>query len=939
MARWLTSSWRSLWPLFAVACIAGYLLPTAVSLSVYDRGVQVSVDARIQSGRVVELYVNGYRHEPITTLIVPGVRHTYNFPPILENVNFLRIDLGKINGAEVEVFEIAVSVDGKPAKRYGPDVIHRWVQSQPETIDGAARLSADSVRYVQKVYGPSLITYDVFAGGIPPGLRWLLPQDKEGIVLLFWAAFLLLVALGNTPLAARGQTLLILLAVPAVAIGLTHVLNGRINWPDPVDQAVGRAGYLGLSLIHNRLLALGVLTTSLMLSASAILLARRRPHDAAFASGDSLVTNSDHRRGLRRVVAALVVLVVASMFLSEVYGRINNLTIPFTNDWDGSNVNLWQYLVYRGLRPLRDFWFPYGGTWIFALPAPWGQLSESAMRAAVYIVCFLALVRICGLIPAILIIYIVLVSDRIQLMWAPWRYLLGVNVPLSYAAIGLGRRFSAGHLLFGAALCLALFFEPLQVAYATPAVLALLALDLMQRRTSIGMDLVTRLAREFALPVVYLIVYFTLISGIDELHGIMTFILSLGPHAYSSAVPTDFFKDVQWPFGVGLLLLAMPSALLGAGLYRRFSGHGTARVLDDVLIALGIVGFMYFQKHLVRPVEWQFVTPTLLAMLIWLAADRAFRHPLAAGFGGVAAGILFWSLTLTGAPEAIARQAVAAPMGALKSVRFIADSPDAIARIRDNSYAPARFSGYPRFNEIAERLRALAGSDDLPTVYAIGDLPMLYAMLHQPPPFGSDEYDDSPIFEQRRVLDWLAEKQPRFAVWNTNDSGFDGFQRIVRVPLLYAAAAENFVPVDMVGEFAILRRRNDGEPAAIKWWYERLGGTIDFGGLLRSSSFERLPDCRDAPSLTQCTPFLQIDVPPAARVKPRIGITISAGEFPFRIEFATTPNLGTYRLRLDRLWFWTVARNAGLPFRIVGADDPSVTATLTTKAPDTKSLY
>ena len=52
------------------------------------------------------------------------------------------------------------------------------------------------------------------------------------------------------------------------------------------------------------------------------------------------------------------------------------------------------------------------------VPAPWGSLSEASMRGAVYITFFLALVRLCGVIPAVLILYIVLVSDRIQLMWA-----------------------------------------------------------------------------------------------------------------------------------------------------------------------------------------------------------------------------------------------------------------------------------------------------------------------------------------------------------------------------------------------------------------------------------------------------------------------------------------------------------------------------------------
>jgi hypothetical protein len=947
--RDLTSP-RALLGLFLVFCFVGYELPTLTAFFTANRGVQVEIDAKIESGRIVELYVNGYRNPPLTVPITTGVRRTYIFPRIADNVNFLRIDLGKISGATVDVYGITISVDGKVAKQYEPDVIYQWVQSQPDSMQGPAEKHDDHVAYVQKVYGPSLLIYDLFAGGIPPALQWLLPQDRNGIVIIFCGTFLILIALARSPLRIRGQTLLILIGVPTASLLIVRVAYAIINWPDPVDQAVGRAGFFGLSTAPNRIAAGGTLLAALLLSAGAIFITcRARLWNANTGATDDATADAsiglasqgyDRYRVLRGFVAAFVVLVIASLYLSEVYPKILNLRVPFTNDWDANNVNFWQYLVYQGFRPLRDFWFPYGGTWIFALPAPWGQLSEASMRAAVYITFFLAVIRLCGIIPAILILYVVLVSDGIQLMWAPWRYLLGVNVALAYVAIGEARlQFNAGHLLFGVALSLALFFEPVQVLYAAPAILAKLLLDVFERKTPFGGGLVRRLVAEFSLPLASLIIYFSLISDVDELREIVMFMLSLGPHAYATAVPTDLAKDVQWPFGVGLLLLAGPSALIGAGLYRKLSGTSTAPAIDDVLITLGIVGFMYFQKHLVRPVEWQFTTPTLIAMLIWLVSDPAFRRGRVAVIGGVAAGIVFWSFNLTGAPGNLFREMIAAPQNAVDSIRVIISSPDVVTQARDNTYSPERFSTFPNLNNIAARLRALGGGEIPNPLYIIGDTPMLYALLHQVPPYNTNDFNTSPILEQRRVVDWIVQNRPNYAVWNTNDLQFDGFPRTVRLPLLYALDAATFVPAEILGEFAILKRRADGEAPALAWWRDRLGSKIDLGGLLRRSSFDRLADCIAAPSLERCTPFLEITVPAELRSQPRLAVLVAVGDLTFRIEFSPSPAIGTYHVRLNRLWFWDAARLAQLPFRIVGAENPAVTVTLVTKAPDDRSLY
>jgi hypothetical protein len=920
--------------LFLVSFGFGCGLPALTIFLTASRGVQIKVEANIQAGNVIRVYINGYRREPRVIPIAPATRQTYTVPRLLEDVSFLRIDLGHVSGARVELFGITVSINGQVAKRYDPDVIQRWIQDQPETVRGQVELLSDRVSFVQKGEGPSLIVTDEFRPGVPSFVQWLLPLDRDGIVLGFWLAFLLVIALARQPL---GVQTVLLITIPAASILAVRVAYATANWPDPVDQAVGVAAFRGLSLVANRLATFATLIAALATSAISIFLSRRLSCSKCVVKADGSIGAANRYETL---FVALVILVIFAMHLARVNYWITELSLPFINDWDNNAVNGWRYLTYSGLRPLIDFWFPYGGTWVFALPAPWGQLSQAMLQAAVYILCFLGLVRVCGLVPAILILYIVLVSDRIQLMWAPWRYLVGVNVVLTYAAIGEDRtRFGAGHLLFGIALSLAIFFEPVQVAYAAPAIAVKLLLDLAQGRTRLGWSLLRRAVAEFAVPLAYLVTYFLVISDLAELKAILSYLFSLGPHAYSAAKPTDLATPLARPFGVGFLLLAGPSSLIAVGLYRRLSRVNRIAVLDDVIIGLGLVGFMYFQKQLVRPADWQFVAPTVLAMLIWLVSDPALRRGRISLAGGVAAGILFWSLILTRAPVEVLQEAIAAPRNAMQSMAALVRSSDMIAKARENTYAPVRFSSFPELSEVVARLRTLGGGELPSPVYGIGDLPMLYALLRQAPPFNTNDFDSSPIFEQQRVIDWLVRHEPQFAVWNTNDLRFDEFQRVIRVPLLYAFDAAMFVPIETIGDFAILKRRKESEPPNLAWWRNRLGDTLDFGGLLRRSSFDRLAGCTAAPALDQCTPFLEITVPQELRSRSRLSVPIAAGNLTFHIAFAPSPKVGIYRVRLDRLWFWKSARLAGLPIHLLATENPLVTATISIRAHADDLLY
>ena len=66
----------------------------------------------------------------------------------------------------------------------------------------------------------------------------------------------------------------------------------------------------------------------------------------------------------------------------------------FGRHWDLENVTYWEFLIHNGSRPFRDFWYPYGGFYIFDLPLPVGILAKWGFLTVVYALFGLLLFRI-----------------------------------------------------------------------------------------------------------------------------------------------------------------------------------------------------------------------------------------------------------------------------------------------------------------------------------------------------------------------------------------------------------------------------------------------------------------------------------------------------------------------------------------------------------------
>jgi hypothetical protein len=915
---------RSYLPLLFCICMA----ISWVGLREIDRRIETSkgflvFSATIEKGDQIQAYVNADYYAPLVTPIISNARREYVLGPIFTIPRSLRIDLGKRNDSAIEISSVKFLSDNKSIYTWTTEDIRRSVASQPATTAAPPEIVGDAVRYVQKGDGPYVLL-DPPANLVDVGSMSLLARyvtafrGRSGVLAgAVLGCFLLLVVTIR-----RERSLVTILLSGTVilqTIFLVWFMVPLIHIPDPVAVEAGRAAFLGRSTSANQLTVLAALVAAIITAIGASVTLkqfRRSGHRYVEMSGrapSALDERSPAVKSASYGAAIVFCALLAAYFLSNVYFAIlKQINIPFSGSWDGNNVLLWNYLAHEGFRPLVDYWYPYGGTWMFALKAPWGPLIQNSYNSALYINLFLALYLVLGrrFLSAAVITLIVLIGQVDMLFWAAFRYLLAVNIVLSFVVVSR-HRWSAANLLFTASVGLAIVFEPIQCFYAAAGVFVLMLMDFWQCRRDSFREHAVRLVREFGPPAVVICVYLAVLASQGLLEGFVEFHLSLSAATFASSMPTDLRGSLHSLLGASSFVIIAPFVVIAIAIVRLRTFDLATENVDRALLGLGLAGFMILQKHIVREVEWQMVLPSGVALLIWAVRETEFRRWMPIAASGLISGALLFAASADGAPQTVIRDLAGAPESLASHFNEVVQTSGISREANDAAYSDKRLAAFTGERRVVERLDALGRREKNATVYVLGDAPTLYVLLRQAPPFQSNDYNASPVPEQQKVVSWLRGKRPAFVVWRTGDLAFDFVPRAVRDPYIYSEVAANYVPLEAVGEFSILRLRRDDEMPSLDWWREKLTPTIDLGHLLHGSRLTASPVC-PASTAAQCAEIIKVDLTKESQGAERIVVKIILGSLVFDVQFSPDRDKQTYLIPLERLWFWKAAEIAGL---------------------------
>ncbi len=929
----MVSFWRRPPPGGAVLVLFAAVL-TFVAATVLPRlfppnTVTVNVDMKASLGSQIHLYINDLSRPPLVLAIVEGQRHTYTFSGLpAEDIKLFRLDPVDAVPADVDLYSVDIRDSRGIVRHFAGADFGSWQNFNEKVLpmqDGAYHFTCITVPSVMYAGGhiplrrtaPVLVN-EFFAAIQSPDL----PNDiwALGLVLFVACAFCDRERVLHLPLAAA------ILAASFLAMSATL---RSVHSLDPVNLAVGRASFMGISTKASEMATLVAVLIACLLALAFKLLAdnlQRRgliqePHLSA--NSDVAPAGPFRRFAIPFLVSALLSLLTCPDLLGVAQSM---KTALFTPQWDANNFTYWTYLIHLGYLPYRDFWYPYSGLYTFEEQLPWGPLISWCYRVALYSVLFYSFYKLLRrrVSLALFVTLVMLVGDWTWMFPNAYRYLLAIAVFLAYLVIERVRPSPASLTVFWFACGLAFFIEPMQLVSAAAAIAAVVTFDLWQNRSRSVAYWRARALREALVPLVLvsLILFCFALKG--QLAGLAQLYLHAGDSAAYGAIPTD----ISWLKHISLgaiparlmdyssLILFGPPLCIGLGLFEKLRRPRVTDHRAEALLGLGVIYLLVLQKDLIRPMAGQFLLYLMLALLVYSAFGNRTRRALDYIASGFALGFIIFVLFQNGQVNVLARCLSGSPTGLAHNIQALTSRSDLLRAANASYFAPQHFARFPEEQQVAARLRALNPGQLTPQVFVMADEAVIYIVVGQTRPvFYASLYNASPIYDQQRLAQWITAAKPQFVVFEPGDPLFDGFQKLVRDPLVFETVVRNYVPQETVGRFEIARRRRAGEPIALAYWRDKLTPATDFGFLASLSSFSHSRACQSSPN-APCAEFLQVRVSDGARSAGRVTIPFEVGGLPFDLTFNIAPRKREYYILLDRFWPWRAGKDGNLTVRV-----------------------
>jgi hypothetical protein len=879
----------------------------------------IKVDLQADKGEAIEVYLNGSGY-PLRQRLVLNQRVTYVFHGAPSNISVLRLDPTDADGAHVTLYGLEVADGQGTLRRFTASDLMRWT---PANV-AAPELREGTFKFISATDDPILVTrVDVQSSQAYPSWweKWLRIQSSQESLPSFIAVGFALFAL--TGFSARGRFLEFPLAALAICalVAAARFTVDHYRHLAPASTSVGHATFYGLSTGANRLAIMAAFTVAAGLGAIGGVImrfTRRLARSTSLTDENLLAKRASFPRWARLLSCAIVVTIIGAILFPNLRGTASMLqTRLFSPQWDANNITYWSYLAERGYLPFRDFWYPYGGFYIFSVATPTDVILRWLYGWLLFAIFFISFYELSSrrIAPSIFATLFML-SGYLGLLSHVDRYLLCINVVISYLAIGYKSKWlSPGRFLFWLSCALALFFEPTQLIYGGAGIFATLVSGLWRVNSGQWDDWRSRLLKDFAVPAGFVLVLCCWLALHAQLAPFLRFQLNLIDMSTYSALPANLVVRLSEPLSAGFLALTVPIVMVTLGVLERLQGFDKNRCYADGLLALGVTGFMLLQKYIVREMNADMLTfcvASLLAYLFLRQGHRTLWEYLAVS---TISGMLVFLVIQTGIAVYMARSVREYPHRIEDTWRMLRRERSVFAAANAAQYAPGRFALLPDHLEANAWLRANR-EDRGEEIFSLTDDPVLYILSGESPVYQANLYNASPIYEQQRMVRWLKSENPEFLSLDASNVSFDALPLAVRCPLIFEYVIGRYVPAHVVGSIEILRRRRPEEVIPLPYWRDKLGSTHDLGHLPEVSSFGRFSPCPSR-GKSECVDFLEVHLTGQGEGTQNLVIPMEVEGLPFAIRMQTKPSQGIYYILLDRIWFWKIAREYSGEAKIV----------------------
>jgi hypothetical protein len=907
---------------WGAAAIALLVAMVIVFFQDHSASVEIGLEAdmMLSAGGGVELWINDWQHPSEKMPVVPGERHVYRFQKLPREIHLVRLDPTDLANARIVIYGITIRSRTQVLRKFEPAELSTWTSrnlSAPKTEDGG--LAFTSTNDDPIFVAPVLLR---LPGGFMQLLAALIEEPDSPILLSIPVFFLVLLVRMSTR-AGRLQAVMIALTAAAAYPVVLLVLKLNVLGPPGVRSAVGYAAYTGYAKANEHLATLLAMLVSIALGYGFAWLTGSRGE----TPGESI--DEELRAQSRRTVWLAHAGVFAFLFLYYLpdlwtgFGYLSRVEYhPGT--WDETATLTWSSMVNAGLLPFRDFWFPYSGSYIQLLPFPTGAITTVLHSALVLWILYLALFKLTGRRLIQTLVFFSLIVAPVFMNDTPGsnRYLLAPDVALWYAAISNEPRLRwRVHLPFAMFAGYAFFYEPTQIIYSGAGIAVhtvLLAAgrfrgrDLRERLISSWQILKQQLVC-IALPIAAGICGAAAFYGANGmLQGLWDFEASIGDMGNYGSWPAELTRWVQpvlQPDSVFLMMFLLAS--YAAYRWFRLKGREDDR-LGIALIVLSGTTLLVMQKQVSRPhimlqlQVFPYVSLLVFGLIAWRERRPATRVVIAAFLGCI--------LSITAQRGLLRRILVedvdGVPHKIFGSMDALLHHRQEFAKTNATVFARSRFSGFDVENEVVDKLNQECGRRPEDIIYVLGDAATFYPLLNQFAPYDSNDYNESPIREQQRMLDWFNSKHPRFVIWPTDDLVYDKVPHAVRLPLIYSYVVDHYEFVRAIGPYHILMEKPPGKAPDVEYFRRVLSSCVDLGFIPSLARESEYAACAGDTSRCDAVLMVKYAHPPSLG---KLTVDVQAMDGPFQIQFNVNPRQTEYVVNLNRLWFWNPLAKTSSP--------------------------
>jgi hypothetical protein len=918
-------SWWSL--VLAVLVAAGgiyYLRERVVNTQ-----ISIEVDMEVGRGNLVELYLNDLRLDPYRTQVLEGRRHVYRFDKLPHEITLLRLDPTEQRDTRVIIYSITVKSGDRVVREFEPSELKDWTLanfSAPAEDAGGLVMSSttnDPILWTSpalRLSGAQLAKSSAFV------------DESDGPFVLVATAFLLVLLARTSTRAGRLQAVLIA-AASCVGFPVLFAIKHIDLLPPPVTTTVGYASYHSYSKANEILSGVLIMLILIGLGYGCAKWVGRKEAAGSGAEEFAGAGPPSRQRWIWMAHAGVFVFLFLYFFpyILGVFQSMSRAEYRY-DSWDAANTLIWSALINKGFIPYRDFWYPYGGFYLQLLRFPAGPIWV-IVHCTVLLWCFyLVLLKIAErrLAQTLVMFGAVLVPILLNMLGGWHRYLMPATVVFFYAAICDIRRWEwKTHLPFTALAGYVCFCEPPQIICAACGIAVHCGLEAAARFQ--GSSFRDRLASSWqVLRPRLILIGGPILAGVGGaalvyaangmLPGLWDFEKSVADIGDYSAAPSDMARwmlPVLQPDTIFLLLFL--AAAYAA--YRWVRLKGASDPLGTALITLCGAGFVAMQKQIVRPhimTQWRvypYVAMVLFGLMVW--RERKLSRMVIAIFLGCIAGIAAHEKFFSAIFDSDFK---GAPHNVIAVADLLLHQRKEIDQANDALYARSRFEAFTQQNAVVDNLTDACGLHPQDSVFVLGDDLVFYILLNQETPYSTNVYNESPIYEQQKVLDWLNRRDPRFVIWAPGAApqtlAFDVVPNVVRLPLIYSHIVQNYKFLRVVGPYHILARRAATESPDLNYWRQTLGTSIDLGGIPRRARLASYDTCEG--DKARCDALLVVRYPQSAPVpRSKLKVMVEAAGSPFQVQLDVAPGQREYVVNMNRLWFWNPLARSGTPQIVV----------------------